>query len=218
MNMKGENILRIFVPHHMLIQPSGVIRGSWSGDKSIASVTCLERPSNLKNTFGTNLVTLGIWKNIYSDRVTYLNVSDEFDHFMDRSPTKWFLLEKQNTGLPVCTLSQGHPIFDSVIVVIYDSQKLQCSHYLTDSAHTNFMDNGLACQGTKSDTKTNLDQLTLMLMKHENIHHGGIAESTTCLTTGHNGTLDTLGSVIGSIFYCLLRGYSTVTNIVFDNR
>ena len=214
-----ENILRIFVPHDMLIQPSGLILGSWSTDKSVACVTCLEHPSRVKKTIsGTNLVTLGLWRNTFNDRISHFNVSSEFDHFMDKSPTKWFLLEKQNAGLPVCTLSHGNPVFDNVIVIIYDVRKLQSSHYLTDSAHTSSLGNGLACHGSK---ETNVDQLTFMLMKHRNVHPPEsflTTTTTTCLATGHNSVLHALTSIVGNTLYCILKLFYTITKILFVNR
>ena len=195
--------------------------GMWSADKSIACVTCLRtQGASRKGKSERNCDVLGLWKNSYNDRTSDLRCLDEFDKFTKKPPENWFLMEKHNAGLPVCTVSHGKLVFNSTMVVIYDALKLQQSHYLTDAAHRLCMENGIDHTNLIANSDSNIDQLTYILMKYGqfNVGNNDVTGPIRNLTIMDHGVLQKLCRKINDFSYNILKCYWMIAKMLFGNR
>lgn len=204
--------MRIFLPHDMLLERSGVILGRWSADKSMACISRLENPDNFQKT--DTLTPLGLWRNCYDGIEDFCANISLFPagRFLKNSGQKWFVLEKKTAGLPECTLHEGRPSHSSTLVIVYDAQKLQQSYYLTDSAYMSCVENGT--EGSFHE-RTNLQQLTYLLALS---NKSADSCSSRCLTRRKNAKMHALGDMFGTLCFYFITLHSVVAKLLFENR
>ncbi len=217
--LERENVLRIYIPYNLLTEPSGVILGSWSDDRTVACVTHLDPPAKLVNALErTYPCVLGLWD---TSLESFESSERHFDSrhlqriLMNDTQKHWILLEKQDSYLPTCTVSDQEYSFSGVVVIVFDAVKVKQSHYLMNSAHNHCTGNGVQ-KGSIGNgaNSTNMEVLADMLSESEKIQLGDESKS---LVTDTKGFLSLVGSTLEFLSFCFIKIHHAVSAL-FDNR